>query len=160
MRTTEVVIDSLPGLLGGQFPLRLHDGTLAVDPAGLDRIEPRALGGQVTGQNPYPPLSFGCSVVLLEPSLDPLADMPGCVIPHQKESLLALLLQLLAYPLKERDGHLTDGAAIHKAQQHPVDVGPQQSIAGQSYRLRVFLVPVFLYQTQGSPLLSPTMEGW
>jgi len=130
-----------------------------MDPTGFDRIEPGALDRQQAGQNSYPTLSFGDSVMGFDPVGDQMANVPGCVIPYQEQGLLALTLEFLTYPLKEGDGYLTNGTAIYKAQQDAVGIGTQQPIAGQSYRVWVLLIPVLLYQAQGGFLLSPTMEG-
>jgi hypothetical protein len=159
MRTTKVIINTLPGLLGSQFPLRLHDGSLAMDPTRLNGIEPGALDREQAGQNAYPTLALGRGVMFFDPGLDPLTLVPGGVIPHQQQSLLPLTLQFLADPLKEGDAHLTYGTPIHKTQPYTPGVGTQQPIASEGYWIRVLLVPVFLYQAQRSPLLNPTMEG-
>lgn len=159
MRTTKVIINALPGLLCRQFPLRLHNGSLAMDPTRLNGIEPGALDRQQAGEDSYPALSPGSNVMSFEPVSDPLTDVPGGVIPYQEQGLLTFPLQFLADPLQEGYAHLTDGTAFHEAQQHSPGVGTQQPIASQGYWVRVLLVPVFLYQAQRSPLINPTMQG-
>src|SRR5690349_23055255 len=44
-----------------EFPLRLNDGALAVDPLRLDGVEPRRLDGQVARHDPHPALGLGRS---------------------------------------------------------------------------------------------------
>jgi hypothetical protein len=159
-RATKIVADSLSGLLGSEFALRLHNGTLGVDPMRFNGVEPGTLDWEQAGQNAYPTLALGRSVMFFDPGLDPLTLVPGGVIPHQQQSLLPLTLQFLADPLKEGDAHLTYGTAIHKPQPYTPGVGTQQPIASQGYRVRVLLLTVFLYQVQRFFRLSPTMEGW
>ena len=115
---------------------------------------------QQTGEYAYPVLSFGYSVVLPDPISDHVTDMPGGVIPYQKQGLLALNIQLVAHPLQESDGHLTDRTTLDEAQHHLIGISTQQPIAGQGHRVRVSLVPAFLHQSHGSFLISPAMEAW
>src|SRR5438067_11882921 len=54
-------------LLGAEQPLGLHDGPLAMHPARLDRVEPRALARQLAHHDAHPALLFGPAVVNLDP---------------------------------------------------------------------------------------------
>src|SRR5262249_19823920 len=55
------IVQADPGLdlLGAEQTLRLSDGLLAVLPARLDWVEPRALAGQLAHHDPHPALRLG-----------------------------------------------------------------------------------------------------
>src|SRR3954447_23152581 len=77
----EVLTDPLADLGRRQLPIRLQDRPLAVHPARLDRVEPRALDRQVTGHDPPPAVLLNPPVVRLDPGPHPLADVPTGIIP-------------------------------------------------------------------------------
>ncbi len=54
MGAVEVGADPVSDLLGAEQSGGLHDGALAVDPFGLNWIEPRTLDRQEAGQNAQP----------------------------------------------------------------------------------------------------------
>src|ERR687896_2521620 len=113
--TAKVITDPL-----GQFPateqaVGLPHPAFGMDPARFDGVEPRAFGGQGAGQNPYPlAISLDPAVVFLNPALYFLAKVPGGVVPHQEQGLLAQRLQLATNPHQESDSHPTDGTTLHK----------------------------------------------
>src|SRR5690242_17136383 len=53
-----VFMDPLLDLRGGQLPLRLDDGALAVEPLRLDRVQPRRLDREVADPDLAPALSL------------------------------------------------------------------------------------------------------
>src|SRR5437879_5390493 len=59
-----------------QQPLRFHDGPLAMHPARLDRVEPRALARQPAHHDPHAPVLLGPSVVCLDPAAHQPANVP------------------------------------------------------------------------------------
>src|SRR4051812_19846990 len=77
-----------------------------------------------------------------------LADVPGGVVPHQPPHALAVLGQLVGNPGQKLDRDAADWAPLDKAQQHPILVGPQEPVAGQSLGLRIVLRPRFGVQPQ------------
>ena len=72
MRTVEDRAHSLGQLLSREQPVGLYDLTLAMNPLGLYRVEPRALGGQKAVYDPHSrAAAFDCPVV----GGDPLSDL-------------------------------------------------------------------------------------
>src|ERR687892_37510 len=119
MLTAKLVTDALGQFASCQQLISLHHFALGMDPVGFYRVVPGAFGGQGAGQNPYPPsFSFDLTVVLLNPALHFLAKVPGGVVPHQEQGLLAQHLQLATDPRKENGGYPADGASLHKTQPH------------------------------------------
>ena len=111
---------------------------------GFDAVEPGALGRQPAGDhlNAFFPLTLrlqGALILLLDPGLDVLTDMPGGVIPDQDELALPLSGNLLAEPLQKVGGHLTDGSAIHEAQSDLSAVRVQHAITTQGFGIGVIL---------------------
>src|ERR671919_3027105 len=115
--TAKVITDPLGQFPATEQPVGLHHFAFGMGPAGFDGIEPGTLGGQGTGQNPYPLASaLDSAVVVLNPALYFLANVPGGVVPHQEPRLLAQRLQLATNPHQESDSHPTDGTTLHKTQ--------------------------------------------
>lgn len=113
---TEVVTNPLPKLLSGQKPSGLDNGTLSVDPLRFNFVEPRTFGGQPARNNVHPCfaglnfLQHGL-IVLAQPGFDLLTHVPGSIIPNQHEHLLALCLDLFAYPHQKVRRDLADWAS-------------------------------------------------
>ena len=69
----------------GELALRLDHRPLAVDPLGLDRVQPRALARQAADQEAAPGAGgLNPTVVVPDPGADLLADVPGGVVPDQQ----------------------------------------------------------------------------
>src|SRR5690606_4004543 len=117
-----------------QRPIRLADGTLAVQPLRLDRVEPRAACGQRARQDPHAAFSLGRSVVRLDPGTHLLADVPG--------------------------GIVRDRAPRDEAQQHlvPIALLEEHAVAGERLRLMVGFVAVSADETQRATLIGPTVH--
>ena len=108
---------------GREQAIGLDNSPLAMNPLGLNRVEPGTLLGQEQGKNAH---TLACSlhllVLLTNPGADFLAGMPGGILPDQQPGGFALLGHLLAAPLQELSGDITHGAARHEAQRHlPAD---------------------------------------
>ena len=67
---------------GGEQPGWLADTPLAVDPLGLDRVEPGTPCGQETRHDAPPILPVSALVVLPQPAPDSLAAVPASVVPN------------------------------------------------------------------------------
>src|SRR6266566_1622651 len=86
--TTEVVTDALPEHFRGQEPSRLDNRSLAMDPLGLNPVEPWTLDGQPARDDAYATFA-GSSlllhrlIVLAQPGSHLLTHVPGGVIPNQ-----------------------------------------------------------------------------
>src|SRR5919106_2282259 len=167
MLTPKLVTDSLSQLTTSQQPVSLCHSALGMDPTGFYGVEPGALDGQEAGQDADPfPFLLHPAVVVLDPALDLLADVPGGIVPHQEESLFAQGLQFATGPAQKLGGHPTDGTTIDKPQPyfllrrrfrgHPTH---QQPIAGQGLGVRVVLGDRLLYQPQGLTSLGPGVQA-
>src|SRR4051794_38036383 len=78
----EVSADPLDGFGRRQLALRFEDGAFAVDPVGLDAVQPRTLGRQGTNQDAHPALASDPPVVGANPGAHALTIMPSRVVPH------------------------------------------------------------------------------
>src|SRR5215208_4429231 len=97
--TAEGPANPVGELRSTEQPLRLYNLAFAMDPLGLDGIEPRALGGQQTRHYPDPMAGgFDTAVVGADPASHLMAFVPACVVPDKKQSLLAPLPEPLAAP--------------------------------------------------------------
>src|SRR3954469_5318706 len=77
-----VVAQPLRQLCAGELALRLDHGALAVRPARVDRVQPRALARQAADQETAPGAGgLDPAVVLPDPRADLAADVPGGVVP-------------------------------------------------------------------------------
>src|SRR3712207_240789 len=100
--TAKDLANSVVKLVSTEQPLRLNYLPLAMDPLRLDRIEPRALGGQQTPHYPDPTAAgFDLAVVGDDPLSHLMAFVPACVVPDEKQSLLTPLLEPVAAPPKK-----------------------------------------------------------
>src|SRR5262245_20975711 len=99
VRAVEGGADALDEFGGWQQPGRLQHPPLAMDPFGLDGVEPRRLDRQVAGDDPYPGAGqLDLAVVAADPGPDLVTDMPGGVVPDQQQCLLAEGLEFGAAP--------------------------------------------------------------
>src|SRR3954447_13143385 len=90
-RAAIVVAQPLRQLRAGELALRLDHGALAVRPARLDRIQPRALARQAADQEAAPGAGgLDLPVVDPGPGADLAADVPGGVVPDQHQDPDAL----------------------------------------------------------------------
>src|SRR4051794_14078979 len=135
-------------LVGRQRPLWLNDRPLAVQPAWLDRVEPRAFHRQPAHQDPDPAGALHRAVMRPNPRPHRSADVPGGVVPHQHPHALALRGEPAGTPGQKVGGDAADRATLDKAQQHSILIGAQQPVAGQSLGLPIVLGPRFGVQPQ------------
>ena len=68
-----------------QLPIRFRNRALAMDPFGLDAIEPRALDRQGTHHHAAAASLLDVPVVRLEPGPHGLADVPRGLVPDQQQ---------------------------------------------------------------------------
>ena len=110
VRAPKIGTDAFGQLLSRQQTSRFHHSPLAMDPLGLNRVEPGTLLGQQAGQNADPCAGlFDLLVMLPDPRPNHLADIPGGIVPNQEEVPLALGGQALTAPLQKLDGDSRDG---------------------------------------------------
>src|SRR5258706_12494887 len=86
-------------LVAGEQVVGFDDATFAVDPGGLDGVEPGALARQIAGDDPHTPaLLLDQAVVRPDPAADQVAGAPGGSFPHQTQPPLAARVELTASP--------------------------------------------------------------
>src|SRR5215216_1298782 len=142
--TVEDPANPLGELVSTEQPLSLNYLAFAVNPLGLYRIEPRALGRQQTWHYPDPMAAgFDTAVVGADPASDLMAFMPACVVPDKKQGLLAPLSKPVAAPREKQRGYGAHGSIIHEPQPSFLKLWQIQSVAGESFQ-GVFGVQSFL----------------
>src|SRR6266568_1922142 len=105
IRSSIISTDTLGQLFRGKQAIGLDDVPLAVDPFGLNRVEPGALRRQQKGQDTH-----ACArlldvlVVLANPGANGLALVPRSIVPDQEPVGFALLEQALTAPVQELCG--------------------------------------------------------
>src|SRR5215204_1075804 len=143
--TAEDFANPLGELVSTEQPLSLNYLAFAVNPLGLYCIEPRALGRQQTWHYPDPMAAgFDTAVVGADPASDLMAFMPACVVPDEKQSLLAPLSKPVAAPRKKLRGYGAHGSAIHEPQPSLLKLRQVKPVAGESLRLGIVLFRFFL----------------
>jgi hypothetical protein len=126
MRTIESPAYSVGKFVGSEQSVGLYNFALAMNPFGLDGVQPRTLLGQKTAQDPHSASAlFHSAVVFSEPPADLFADVPAGVVPDQKKNLLARLFELLQAPSEELGGYGAYGPAVHEAQPSVADLGQE-----------------------------------
>src|SRR5205085_62488 len=100
-RAAVMVAQALPKLLAGELAVGLDHGPLAVRPAGLDRVQPRALARQAADQQPAAAVALDPAVVGRDPGPHLAADVPGGVVPDQHQDPDTLGRELAGHPGEE-----------------------------------------------------------
>ena len=167
MGTAIGVADAVSEFADREEAIGFDDASLAMDPGGLNGIEPGALAREVAGDDADAlTLPLDLSVVVTDPVADLVADVPGGVVPDQEQSLLASRAELAAAPIEIVDGDRTDGPAIDEAQ--PDLVGglficwvrsQQEPVAGQRLRVRVIRGNHLFDQPQLVVCLDPGLQA-
>ena len=165
VNTVEAGTHALGQLVSRQHAGGFDNGALAMQPLGLDGIEPRALAGQVAGQDTHAAaLAFDLPVVGPNPVAHELADMPRGVIPDQHPDFDALARQRLATPFQKIQRDRTDRPTVHEAQQHAVwgrwtaRALDQHPVAGQSLGIVIVFGPFQFLQAQRLAGFGPTVQ--
>src|SRR3954466_5108144 len=118
VRTTEDPANPVGKLMGTQQTVGLYHFSLAMNPFGLDGVQPRALLGQKAAYDPHSRATlFDLAVVPAEPAPDLLGDMPARVVPDEEQNLLADRFELLGAPFEKAGGYPAYRTAIHKTPQ-------------------------------------------
>ena len=95
------IADPVSELVGREQAVGFDDASFAMDPGGLDGVEPGALARQVAGDDPHAlTLVLDLAVVVTDPVADLMAGVPSGVVPDQEESLLPVGLELAAAPVR------------------------------------------------------------
>jgi hypothetical protein len=98
------------------------------------------------------------TVVLPQPNLHLLADVPGGVVPDQRQNSDALGRELLGHPAEKGAGHRADRPPVDEAQQHPPPRGQPQAIAGQRLGLGIGAIDGVHPEAQGL-VRGPGVQG-
>ncbi len=148
VETTKMGTNALSQLLSRKQFVGCNHGALAMDPLGLNWVEPGLLVGKKHAGTDALALCFDLGVVLAEPSANDLAHMPGSIIPNEQPGRFPLGLYLVTSPLQELRGNIADRPSRHKAQRHLVadrllcwPALPQNAVAGECFGVRVSLLP-------------------
>src|SRR3954468_13703966 len=88
------------------------DRPLAVQPAWLDRVEPGALHGQPTHQDPNPAGALHRAVMRPHPRPHRSTDVPSSIVPHQHPHMLALRAEPAGPPGQKVRRDAADGATL------------------------------------------------
>src|SRR3712207_4151555 len=165
--TAENLTNPIRKLIGTEQPTGLNHLALAVNPFGLDRVEPWALLGERTGDDPNPfALRFDSAVMGGDRGVHLFGGVPGGVIPDQKQSLLAHCSELLAAPLKELGGDDAHWPSIDKPQPRLLfdpSIGClrayQHPVGRQSLRVGIVLDRLLLDRAPRPPRLGPRVQA-
>lgn len=101
-----------------QLPIRFSNGSLAMDPFGLDPIEPGALARQGTHYHTTAAYLLDVPVVRLEPRPYGMAEVPRGIVPYQQQGRFAFGGQPFRQPREKLRRHRTDRPPVHKAEEH------------------------------------------
>src|SRR6266496_2907339 len=135
MRTAVGIGDAVGQLLDREQAVGFDDAAFAVDPGGLNGVEPGTLDGQVVGDDADAlALLLDLAVVVADPVAYQVADVPGRIVPDQEEGLHPVRLELAAAPVQGGDRDGADRSPIDEPQPHLVSsvrsgrVGAQQQV--------------------------------
>src|SRR5215207_5574000 len=150
VRTIEGSTHSSGQLVSCEQSIGLYNLALAMNPLGLHRIEPRALYGQQTSDDPHPFLLalFQSPIVRSDPPSDLPAYVPACVVPDQHPHSLAQSLKLLAAPRKKARGYTAHRSTVHKPKPTMFELGHVQPVARDGLRVGIIFFDRLLYKTQ------------
>lgn len=138
--TAKVSTYPLDQLSDHQHAGRFDNRPLAMHPMRFNAVQPRTLDRQSKYDNPDSSALLDLAIALFDPVSDLLALMPSRIVPDWQQRLLTFCVQLLTTPLQKRLSHLTHWASIHKTQPDLINVGAQQPIAGNRFRVRLIHV--------------------
>lgn len=160
--TAIIGADALFEFISRQQTRRLGDGTFAMHPLRLNRIQPGALTGQqACNQTHSLAGAFHLAVVRAEPVSNMLTLVPRGVIPNQEQGSDALNCQPLATPGQKGARQGAHWPVGHKAQEHLVCslacLAHQHAITGQRFRARVVLGALQLLQSKLAMVVSPVV---
>src|SRR4051794_22915369 len=122
---------------GGELTVRLDHGPLAVHPLGLDRVQPRALAWQAADQEAAAAGALDPAVVGPDPGPHLPADVPGGVVPDQRQHPDAVGRELAGHTGEEGAGDGTDRPSLDEPQQHPLRPRQPEAVTGERFRLGV-----------------------
>src|SRR5215204_6791059 len=157
--TAEEPANPLSELVSTEHSLGLNYLAFAVNPLGLDRIEPRAPGGQQTRHyaDPTAPI-LDLAVLGGDPLFHLSAFVPACVVPDQEQSLLASRLEPLATPPEKLCAYGAHRATIHESQPRLLKLRQIKPVAGESFGVGIVLSGLLLEEAHRLACLLPGMH--
>src|SRR5918995_2008652 len=160
VRTTEDPADSVGELISAKQSLGLCNFAFAVDPLGLYSIEPWALGGQQARYYPNPMAAcFELAVVGGDPVTHLSALVPTCVVPDQKQGLLASRLEPVAAPRKKPRGYGAHGSAVDEPYPSLCKFRQVQPVAGEGFGVGIVFSRLFLEELHRVARLGPGVQA-
>ncbi len=139
-------------------PIRFRNGPFAMDPFGLDVVQPGALDRRRAHDDATAAVPLDAPIVGLAPRPHRLTDVPRGVVPHQPQRLGPFRGQPLRQPSQPLDRHGTDRPPIHTAEAQALCLRPSQPITRDRLGLGVVLVWLVLAQAQRRGV-CPGLEG-
>jgi hypothetical protein len=139
-----------------------RDGSFAMDPLGLNWVQPWAFHRQPVGDKPHAALTrFHLLIVEANPRADSLTCVPRGVIPDEQQCGDALPRHAVAAPGQKVGRHGADGAPSHKPAPHLLGLrqqaADQQPITGQGVRSGIALGTRQFLESGDRLSLIPTM---
>src|ERR1044072_7600484 len=127
-----MLAEALLELGPAELARRLDHRSLAVDPLGLDRVEPRALARQPADQEAAATAGpLDRAIVCPDPGAHLAADVPGGVVPDQHQDPDTLRRELAGRPGEEGAGDAAHRPAGDEPQHHALALGQPQAVAGE-----------------------------
>src|SRR5215213_4483394 len=162
MRTTEDPAGPIGELVSAQQAVGLDHLPLAMNPFGLDGVQPRAPLGQKAAYDPHSCATlFDLAVVPAEPSSDLTASyVPAGVVPDEEQDLLlANRFELLGTPRKEPSRYPAHRPAIHEPQPRPIELRHVEPVTGDGFRVGIVFSDRLLDEAHRLSLLGPAAQG-
>src|SRR5712691_6107875 len=149
IRAPIIITDPLGELTSRKQAVAFGDIALAMDPFGLNRVQPGALSGEKEGQNAHALARLlHVLVVLAYPGAHHLRDVPARVIPDQQPIALAQKLETLTAPVEKLNADRTHRPSCDEAQPHlishrllSVPSLPENSVARQCFGIGIAFPP-------------------
>src|SRR3712207_3787485 len=159
VRTLQCRADPLGQLVGTEHTRGLDHLALAVNPFGLDRVEPRALLGQQTSDDPHSMTTlFDSSVVRTDPAPELTAYVPVGVVRDQHPHPFAELFELPGAPLQKARGYPAYRTPVHEPQPCPPELGRVRSVARDGLRIGAVFFERLPHQTQRLTLFAKAVQ--
>src|SRR6185369_17571019 len=131
-RAAVMIAQPLAKFLAGELAVGLGHGPLAVRPAGLDRVQPRALARPAADEEAAPGAGgLDPAIVGHDPGPHLAADVPGGVVPDQGRDPDTLGREPAGRPGEEGAGHGTHRSPGDEPRQHPLALGRPRAVAGE-----------------------------
>jgi hypothetical protein len=118
-----------------QLPIRFRKRALAMDPFGLDPIEPWALDRQGTHHHAAAACLLDLLVVCLDPGPHGLADVSRGIVPDQQQGGCAFGSHAGRQPGAKLDRHRTDRPPSYKAAEHALCIRASQPLTRDRFGL-------------------------